>query len=354
MRFIHTGDVHLGYVPQISGGWAETRADEIWGTFERLIKQIKEEPVDMLIIAGDLFHRQPLLREIKEVDYLFSTIKDTKVVLMAGNKDAILPGSVYRDYKWSDNVIFLGGKNIERVSIPELNVDVYGLSYHSGEVRESLYDNVLVENPTAINILVGHGGERKCIPINRRKLAASEFDYIALGHFHNPELDERGRFAYCGSLEPTSVKDTGIRGYIAGEIDKDMLDIEFIPFSKRNYKHLILEVDPYSNLMEIKRKIQDFVDRHGRDNIYKFTVKGNRDPLFEITYEELAGVCNLAEIVDKTTPDYDFEQIYEENKDNILGMFVDRYIHSDEPLNELRRKALQYGTRALLDAMEER
>lgn len=354
MRFIHTGDIHLGCVPQSSGEWVKTRSDEIWGTFERLIKQIKENPVDMLIISGDLFDRQPLLRELKEVDYLFSTIRDTKVVLMAGDHDAMIPGSFYRDYKWNENVIFLGGKNVERVCIPELNVDVYGHSYHSEEIRESLYDNVLVENPSVINILVGHGGERKNIPINRRKLAASGFDYVALGHFHNPDIDERAKFAYCGSLEPTSVKDTGMRGYISGEVTKEGLELEFVPFSKRNYKHLIIEVDQDSNLMELKRKVQDYVERHGNEHIYKFTIKGERNPLLDVEFDDLAGMCNLADVVDKTVPAYEFESIYEDNKDNILGMFVDRYIHADHHLTEKNKKALQYGTRALLDAMEEK
>ena len=84
MRFIHTGDIHLGATPESKRPWAANRGDEIWNTLERLIKKIKIDPVDLLIIAGDMFHRQPLLRELKEVDYLFSTIPDTKVVLCAG------------------------------------------------------------------------------------------------------------------------------------------------------------------------------------------------------------------------------------------------------------------------------
>ena len=44
------------------------------GTFRRVIAGIRENPVDLLFIAGDLFHRQPLLRELKEVNNLFSTI----------------------------------------------------------------------------------------------------------------------------------------------------------------------------------------------------------------------------------------------------------------------------------------
>ena len=65
MRFIHTGDIHLGATPEKGHPWAEGRGDEIWNTFERLILEIKNNPVDLLMIAGDLFHIQPLLRELK-------------------------------------------------------------------------------------------------------------------------------------------------------------------------------------------------------------------------------------------------------------------------------------------------
>ncbi|RGY79251.1 hypothetical protein DXA21_22615 [Parabacteroides distasonis] len=60
MKFIHTGDIHLGAHPENKKEWAAKRGDEIWESFERLIKKIKMQPVDLLIIAGDMFHRQPL------------------------------------------------------------------------------------------------------------------------------------------------------------------------------------------------------------------------------------------------------------------------------------------------------
>ena len=150
------------------------------------------------------------------------------------------------------------------------------------------------------------------------------------------------------------MKDTGVRGYISGEVTKDGLEIEFVPFAKRNYKHLIIEIDSDATLLDLKHKVSETVERHGSEHIYKFTIKGKRNPVFEIIFEDLASTCNLAEIVDKTIPDYDFEQIYNENKDNILGMFVDRYINSGESLDTIRERALQYGTRALLDSMEEK
>ena len=58
MRFIHLADVHLGAVPDRGCPWSDKRENEIWETFRRVIAGIRENPVDLLFIAGDLFHRQ--------------------------------------------------------------------------------------------------------------------------------------------------------------------------------------------------------------------------------------------------------------------------------------------------------
>ena len=72
MRFIHIADVHLGAQPDAGPLYSENRQQELWDTFEHVIRVCEEERTDLLLIAGDLFHRQPLLRELKEVDHLFS------------------------------------------------------------------------------------------------------------------------------------------------------------------------------------------------------------------------------------------------------------------------------------------
>ena len=35
MKFIHTGDIHLGAHPENKKEWATKRGDEIWESFER-------------------------------------------------------------------------------------------------------------------------------------------------------------------------------------------------------------------------------------------------------------------------------------------------------------------------------
>ena len=129
IRFIHLADVHLGAVPDRDCPWSKEREDEIWETFRRVIASISKNPVDLLFIAGDLFHRQPLLRELKEVNYLFSTIPDTQVFLMAGNHDYLKRDSFYRTFQWEPNVVFFDSENAVTVKAYKVNAYVTGLSY---------------------------------------------------------------------------------------------------------------------------------------------------------------------------------------------------------------------------------
>ena len=57
---------------------------------------------------------------------------------------------------------------------------------------------------------------------------------------------------------------------------------------------------------------------------------------------------NVIEVVDQTVPDYDFNELYEENKNNLIGMYIDHICNSGEE-DEIIRKALYYGIEALLN-----
>ena len=353
MRFIHSGDIHLGAMPDSGKAWAEGRDKEIWKTFGNLVEKVNEDDVDLLILAGDLFHRQPLLRELKEVNSMFASLDRAKVVLIAGNHDCIRKGSYYRTFEWNENVYFIDSEDISKISIDELNVDIYGLSYYSKDITEARYDNIVIENPDRINILVAHGGDEKHIPVNRRKLALSGFDYIAFGHIHIPEQDMEHKLAYCGSLEPIDINDVGERGYLIGDVTKDSLDLSFVPFSKRVYKHISFKINPEVTNTSLSKKIKEVIKENGANNMFKFTINGFKDPDVEFDFDEIETYGNIVKIVDNTEPDYDFEKLYTNNKDNMVGMFIKKFGPADE-LDDVSKKALYRGTKALLNAMGER
>ena len=83
MKFIHTADIHWGMVPDSDRPWGKKREQAIRLTFQAIIEDARDSRADLLLISGDLFHRQPLARDLKEVNYLFSTIPGTRVVILS-------------------------------------------------------------------------------------------------------------------------------------------------------------------------------------------------------------------------------------------------------------------------------
>ena len=143
MRFIHIADVHLGMQPDAGFPWSEERGEAIWESFRRIIRLAGREKTDFLLIAGDLFQRQPLLRELKEVNDLFASIPETIVVLIAGNHDYVKRESFYRGFDWADNVVMLLSPEPECVEVPEKRTAVYGCSYDKKEILENRLDGVI-------------------------------------------------------------------------------------------------------------------------------------------------------------------------------------------------------------------
>ena len=112
MRFIHTADLHLGVKPDAGSAYTKGRPEEIWESLRGLLARCEKEQIDLLLIAGDLFHRQPLLRELKELNSMFEALTHTKVVFTAGNHDYLKPNSMYRNFRWAGNVTPLLGARL--------------------------------------------------------------------------------------------------------------------------------------------------------------------------------------------------------------------------------------------------
>lgn len=352
MKFIHTADLHLGAKPDSIYPWGAAREKEVLQSFYRVIDICNEQEADLLLIAGDLFHRQPLLRELKETSYYFSKLKKTRVVIIAGNHDYINSRSNYTGFDWGDHVHMLSEASLDSIYFEDINTEVYGLSYHSRFITEPLYDTVRPGCEERINILLAHGGNEKDIPIDKNKLQSSGFDYIALGHIHKPHIFSE-RMAYSGSLEPLDKTDTGKRGYIQGEIDKTVdtstVSIDFKPSAAREYVKLELSVHPGMTNGALSDAIQDQIKEYGNENIYLLSLIGVRDTDIVFREEDFKKLGNVIEVTDDTVPDYDFETLYQENQDNIIGLYIKR-IKESTGKEEALNKALYYGMEALLRA----
>lgn len=355
MQFIHIADVHIGATPDALYPWGAMREKEIFQTFEKIILDCNEKEIDLLLIAGDLFHRQPLIRELKEVNYIFQKLNKTKVVLIAGNHDYIGVRSHYTDFSWNSNVYMLDNEEFDSIYFEDINTEVYGFSYHTRDILEDRLCNIAPGVEERINILLAHGGDERNMPFDKKRLSEAGFDYIALGHIHKPERITE-RMAYAGSPEPLDKTELGEHGYIIGEIIKKDFEVEidsftaaFISIASRQYKKLVIKINPGMTNGYVKEEIIKLIHEQGEKHIYRVLLTGFRDPDITFNAGEIVTVGNIVEIVDETMPDYDFDKLQIENANNIIGLYIDqiRNVTQDEDLKE---KTLYFGIEALLKA----
>lgn len=357
MKFIHIADVHLGATPDLGYAWSDMRAKEIWGSLSQVIEQVKKERIELLLVAGDLFHGQPLMRECKELNFLLEQIPDTAVVLIAGNHDHIRPDSAYLKYPWAKHVIGLWGRNCQSCYIKSCNTYVYGFSYHDREMTDPLYNrlfpggtvNLKKDRADANHILLAHGGDEKHIPIRFSELAGTAFDYIALGHIHQPQILAQDKMAYAGSLEPLDKNHIGQRGYIQGEISNGETRISFIPFSKREYRNLVIPVTKSSSNGSIRARVQQEIQVSGPEHIYKIQLCGYRDPAWSVDVDSLYACGQVVDVKDDTEPEYDFARLRQEYEGTAIAAYIESFGKGPvDLLPEVEKKALYLGVHALL------
>lgn len=336
--------------PDLGCPWSGRRKEEIWESFRKLIETVRNEKPELLLIAGDLFHRQPLQKELKEVNDLFASIPDTQVVLMAGNHDYLKRGSYYLSASWAENVTGLFGQSCERVDLPGLSLAVYGCSYYSREITENIYEEIHPSGAMRYHILLAHGGDEKHSPWKKDGMAALGFDYVACGHIHRPEILVPDRMAYAGALEPTTQTQTGEHGYIDGTIDSRGTRISFVPSAVCEYVELELEVNPEMTQYLLERQLTEEMERRGSGNIYLVTLEGLRGENVEFSAERLKKAGNVVEVTDHTRPAYPLEQLKKEYAGSLIGAYLEYF---EEAESELEKKALDYGLEALLNARQE-
>lgn len=346
MKFMHISDVHLGVKPDVGKPWSQRRARDIWDSFAEVIEVAKKEAPEFLFVTGDLFHAQPLKKEIKEVNALFSEIPNTKVIIIAGNHDYLRQKSYYLSFPWAENVFLFKKEEIEAIDFPEENVTVYGLSYWHKEIRECLYDTAIPKKRNRLNILLVHGGDKRHIPFSAKNLAAAGFDYVACGHIHKGEQMEKGRVVMAGALEPTDCNDLGPHGYWMGELTKEGSQLSFFPIQKCQYRHEVFQMNRNTTNRDIINWEQKLLRESEPFHKFRIFLEGAADPDMEPDIARLSESEQVVDVQCNLKPDYDYEKLSCEQEHTLLGRYVDVMLEQED--TAVTRKALEYGVNALL------
>ena len=359
MKFVHIADMHFDS-PFVNLSDKDIMGDlrrlEQRKAFKKVIEYIKENDIKYLFISGDLYeHKYVKKSTIEYINNLFKEIPETKILISPGNHDPKIKNSYCNKFEWNDNVKIFGSK-IEKVELPE--VDIYGYGFDDFYCTDSGIEKFEIENKNKINILIIHGTldgasieEKQYNSMTKKMLKQKGFDYIALGHIHKRDYnsEENQNIIYPGSTISLGFDELGEHGMILGEVEKESINLKFIPLDEEEFIEINLDV---SDLFSIEELIEKINSLKIEENQYvKIILIGNRN--FEINiYELLKFIENkkIIKIKNKTKLGYDLNKI--SNETTLKGLFAKEMKEklngiTDAEEKEIIEKAIEVGFEAL-------
>lgn len=360
MKFVHIADLHFD-IPFTSlnriQNLSNIRRLEQREALRKVIEYIKENSIECLFISGDLYEHEYIKQStIEYINNLFKQIPDTRIFISPGNHDPYITNSYYSKYSWNENV-YIFNQKINKVSYNDC--DIYGYGFQDFYCKDSKIENIEIENPEKINILIAHGSLNDIKkseedyfnynPINKNNLKNKNFDYVALGHIHKTNFDENENIIYPGSLISFGFDELGKHGMIVGEITKNNRKIKFVNIDNREFKEEKLDISKIISKEELVEKINNL--KIEPNKLYKIILIGSRN--FEVDINlinKLIENNQILKIKDNTEIGYDLEKMSREN--DLKGIFVKLMLEKQansisEENREKIERAIEYGIDAL-------
>ena len=247
LKLLHAADLHLdspfaGLTPE----QAALRRAEQRQLVQQLVDLARQEDVDLVLLAGDLFDSRRIYRDTaRELAEDLGRIP-APVFIAPGNHDPFDAASPYALPIWPDNVRVFTSSVPQAVDIPELNCTVHGAAFLSDGREDSPLANFRVPEDGRLHLMVLHANTEGAgyAPITLAQIADSGLAYLALGHIHQYSGLQRSAgtgWAYPGCPEGRGFDELGEKGVLSVCVDREDVQAEFIPLCRHRYE--ILNVD---------------------------------------------------------------------------------------------------------------
>lgn len=226
LRVLHTADVHLGARHADLGEQAAAQRERQFAAFRATVDLALAEPVDLVLIAGDLFDSnvQPR-RSVERVAAELKRLVDARIrtVLIPGTHDVCDRASIYRSYDLPAMAGAVGSDLLtvltpdrSSVALDALDTVVHGPVFATKRAPHSpLRDlDVAASGDATWQLGMVHGAiaipgqtDGDEVVITTEEIAASKLDYLALGHWHSTSRGKAGgtTYAYSGAPEPVAM-----------------------------------------------------------------------------------------------------------------------------------------------------
>ena len=228
LRLIHTADVHLGARHEDLGEQASAQRERQFAAFSAAVDLALAEKVDLFLVAGDLFDSnvQPR-RSVERVAAELKRLVDAKIrtVVIPGTHDVYDRASIYRAYDLAtlagsgpnDDFVTVLDPDRPSVHLATCDVVVYGTVFPTKRAPHSPlsgFDATHDQAAATWRIGMVHGAiaipgktDHDEVVITIDEIAATNLDYLALGHWHSAQSGRAGTvaYAYSGAPEPVAL-----------------------------------------------------------------------------------------------------------------------------------------------------
>jgi exonuclease SbcD len=291
LKLIHTSDWHFG----MSVGTATYEADQRF-FLEQMYDLIRREQVEAVLCSGDVYDSSvanaDAIRLFNEVATKLCLELGTKFIVIAGNHDSAARLASCRELLRGAGMFVTGRleRDIEPVLLDGGKVAVYSLPFFGRDEVTALYPEKADEirsvetamqvvcdgirqkmDKTRRNILLSHAlivdaeisdsdrSARVGFATAISKDVFHDFDYVALGHIHKPQVIAP-HIRYSGSPVKYSfgTEEKQTKGVVL--VDTDTMDQQFVPFKplrdrksvEGTYEELIQRMDLQDDYLRLR------------------------------------------------------------------------------------------------------
>ena len=354
MKFIHSADHHICHgmrQSQLPTELAEKHRNQLFDTFRKTAQLCKKENADLWLISGDLFESDyATAKDITSIYSIFRSIQDTRIFISCGNHDPFTADSYLNTIAPPKNVTIFPSE-LTQIKIEELNTVIWGFSWNKTRYKAMPFEFEQLDHSYR-NILCLHCDAldaSQYMHIERDILASPGFDYVALGHIHK-FTNLGNNIAYPGSAEPLDFGESGRHGVIVGNFTEEGRELRFVKTSEKSFLTGSFDISNFTSPERIIDKIDQTLAGREKDFI-RLKISGIRNEGIDIKQinRELSERYYYIDLRDETHDDIDIDSLYEHNKNNLIGLYIER-LRETAKTDETASEALVLGLEALLDS----
>jgi len=279
VKFIHAADIHLDSPLTGLSAYPDAPVEMLRtatrDAFTNLVNEAIEQPVDFMVIAGDLYDgtwkdHNTGIYFCKEMGRLKKA--GIPVYLLFGNHDA--ESEMTKKLQLPDNVFTFDTRKPCTFRLEDLKVALHGRSFKEKETIENLVTGYPDPVTGMFNIgvlhtaLEGNSAHANYAPCSLDELHAKGYHYWALGHVHEHQIWKgASTVVFPGNLQGRHIRETGPRGAIMVTADEfDIQEIKRIFVDVLRWYSLEVNVADCNSLFDVVSAIGKELERIVENN----------------------------------------------------------------------------------------